>query len=496
MESWETTPGLYPPPPETLTRRGWRGAFRFMGTGAIIASVTVGSGELVWASRSGAIFGYQMLWCFLLAGLFKFVQVFSAARHLTLTGEHPLASWRYLSISILGRRLSLAFIIAAPTLLVMPIAFSGISEILGNYLYGLTSHSSAGSYAGTYGRHELWENIWATAILTICLFMAITSNLQTVERVSALVVSLIILCAFISVVTCKPDLIAIASGLCSPRVPEYENWVLTQYSNSFTGRSPWLEIALYLGAVGGGTYDYIGYLGTLRQKQWGLAGKTVASRDTLEQAMGTDTFHRPDYGRARIWTRAPLLDTSASFAVVILITLLFAVLGASLLHPHQMIPDNQQLLSQQETFLTSLHPQLIWVYRVGVCLALIGTLYGAFELYQHTVTESVLAILPSWATPPFIPVWRYATITYCYLGGMLMIWLPQEIAGNVVGRMTFGAVISGATLSGVWCLAMIWTDRVRLPKALQMGWLLWWSTLIAGIAMTALGIQTLVVYFS
>jgi Mn2+/Fe2+ NRAMP family transporter len=58
----------------------------------IIASVTIGSGELVWASRSGAIFGYQLLWCFLLAGVFKGVQVYVAARHMTLTGEHPMVS--------------------------------------------------------------------------------------------------------------------------------------------------------------------------------------------------------------------------------------------------------------------------------------------------------------------------------------------------------------------------------------------------------------------
>ena len=37
---------------------------KFFGPGAIIASVTIGSGETVWASRSGAIFGYAMFWAF------------------------------------------------------------------------------------------------------------------------------------------------------------------------------------------------------------------------------------------------------------------------------------------------------------------------------------------------------------------------------------------------------------------------------------------------
>ena len=63
---------------------------KFFGPGAIIASVTIGSGETVWASRSGAIFGYAMFWAFSLFCITKVVQVYAAARYMTLTGEHPM----------------------------------------------------------------------------------------------------------------------------------------------------------------------------------------------------------------------------------------------------------------------------------------------------------------------------------------------------------------------------------------------------------------------
>ena len=53
----------YPPPPESLQRGGARTMLKFFGPGAIIASVTIGSGETVFASRGGAVFGYAMLWC-------------------------------------------------------------------------------------------------------------------------------------------------------------------------------------------------------------------------------------------------------------------------------------------------------------------------------------------------------------------------------------------------------------------------------------------------
>ncbi|QDT41742.1 manganese transport protein MntH [Gimesia alba] len=476
---------LFPEPPERLASLHLRNTFSFIGPGLIIASVTIGSGELVWASRAGAVFGYQLLWCFLLAGIFKAVQVYGAARHLTLTGEHPMVSWK----AIPGPPLWFPLLIALPTVLVMPIAFSSISEILGGYLRELTGISMSNQPVGPFDGFEFWQNVWGGAVLTICFILAISSTLKTLERVSAVVLGLIIVCATISVIVCKPNVADFLAGLFIPLVPDYEPWVVTEYANTFAGRSPWLEVALYLSAVGGGTFDYIGYVGMIREKKWGLAGSKVASCDQLE------LIDDDQVTRAKIWTRAAMLDTGISFTSVILVTLLFAVLGALLLHTEQRIPDNTTLLSEQETFLTQLHPWLLWLYPVGVFLAFIGTLYGAFEIYRYTVVESARSLLPKWTTDKHVPIWRNLTVAYCYGGGMIMIWLPKQVAGNVLDRMTFGAVIGGATLCGLWCFAMLWINHVRLPRVLRMSWPLWVSTLIAGIAMTALGVQTLLVYF-
>ena len=482
---------LYPEPPERLCTFGIRNSLAFVGPGVIIASVTIGSGELVWASRSGAVFGYQMLWCFLLAGLFKGVQVFTAARHLTLTGEHPMVSWR----SIPGPPLWFPLLIALPTLAVMPIAFSSISEILGGYAHELIGGWGSSQTVGPFARTEFWENAWATAILTTCVLLAIGTTMNTLERASAFVLGALVVCAFVSVVVCRPDVWAILGGLLTPIVPDYEAWVLADFGDSFRDRSPWLEVALYLTAVGGGTYDYIGYLGMMREKKWGLAGREVASRERLEAAFDGSEGATEELRRARAWTRAPLLDTSISFACVIVVTILFAALGALVLHAKHQVPDNNTLLSQQEAFLTLLHPHLRWVYRIGVLLAFIGTLYGAFELYRHTVVESVRALAPNLASERHVALLRRLTAAYCFWGGMVLIWLPKSIAGDVVSRMTLGAVIGGATLCGLWCFAMLWIDRANLPRALRMSRPLWCSTFVAGVVMTALGVQTLKVYF-
>ncbi|MFH1923864.1 MAG: Nramp family divalent metal transporter [Planctomycetota bacterium] len=483
----------YPEPPAELTKPGLRPRLAFLGPGIILASVTIGSGELVWASRSGAIFGYGMLWCFLYAGLFKAIQVHTAARHFTLTGEHPMVGWRKLP----GPPLWFPLLVAVPAVLLMPIAFSGIPEMLGGYIHRFVGMEPASGSVGPWKHLEFWINVWTSIVLCLCLALALASSYRMLERVSLVVLGVMVACVACSVVVLGPNLLEMLGGLFIPRVSDFPDFVLKpEYAREFAGRSPWLEVSLYLSAVGGGAYDYIGYVGMLREKEWGLAGRRVAGRDELEAAVAGETAASAEtVRRARAWARAPLLDTSVSFFFVILVTLLFGILGTLVLHRESVVPANSNLLNEQEAFLTVLHPELRWVYRAGVFLALVGTLYGAFEVYRFTFVESVRAIVPEWATAERVPYLRAGTVAYCFLGGLVMVWLPETVAGTIVGRMTFGTIISGAATCGLWCFAMLWLDRTRLPAPLRMGRVTWWLTLIAGLGMTFMGVQTIIAYF-
>jgi hypothetical protein len=327
-------------------------------------------------------------------------------------------------------------------------------------------------------------------VLLVCLTLSLCSNYTLLERVSMVVLGVLVLCVGVSVIVIGPDLGALLTGLFVPRPPVYPEWLLTtpKYFQEFAGRSPWLEVSLYLGAVGGGAYDYIGYVGMLREKKWGLAGRPALTRAELESALAADsTGKNVTLDRAQTWTRAPLIDTTVSFFFVILVTLSFAVLAVLVLHSVPVAPANNDLLNEQEVFLARWHEGLRWVYRVGVFLAFIGTLYGAFEIYRRTFVESARAIIPKLAAANRVAATERCVVAYCFLGGLLMVWLPETIAGNIIKRMTFGGIISGATSCGLWCFAMLWLDRVRLPKPLRMSRLLWTMTFIAGVAMTSLG---------
>jgi len=484
---------LYPEPPEELKSPYSLKILRYLGPGFIIASVTVGSGELVWASRSGAIFGYGLLWCFLYAGVFKAIQVYTGARYLILTGEHPMVAWRFLP----GPPLWFPLLIAVPAVILMPIAFSTIPEILGTFIHRLSGLPSEGAAIGAWEYNEWWNNLWATCTVTTCLLLALISRYTLLERVSTIVLGIMVVCILISVVVYSPDLLKLLYGLFVPTLPEYQPWVLEipRYNEEFTDRNRWLELSIYLTAVGGGAYDYIGYVGMLREKGWGLAGQE-ANIFRQSDVMTSGPNVQVEIQRARIWTVAPLLDIIISFGFVILITILFAVLGTLILHPEHAIPSGSEMLTVQESFLSKLHPPLKWVYRLGVFLAFIGTIYGAFEVYRYTFMESLKAIAPKSLTPENSRRWGNSLVAYCFLGGLLLTWLPQSIAGNIIDRVTFSSVISGATSCGLWCFAMLWVDGKRLPVSLRMRTPMRVLVVIAGTIMTLLGLQTIVAYLT
>lgn len=480
---------LYPSPPEKLKSLNWKTILRFLGPGAIIASVTIGSGELVWASRSGAIFGTALMWAFLLAGIFKGLQVYASTRYITLTGEHPMTAWN--NTPLLRWWFPIIFI-AIPTFFTMPILFSGISEIIGYYMLKLFNVALPDTFIGSWTYREFAGNLAATIILGGCFLLSVLTNLKVLERISIVVLAVLLLCLLIAVFILQPDILDIAQGMAPGRIPDYEPWIFEKYADTIGSHSKWEEMALYLTAVGGGTYDYLGYVGLIREKKWGLAGKDVASLSDLKEAVKDNIQLK----RAKTWIKAPLIDTSISFFLVTLVTLLFVIMGASVLHPIHEIPAGNDLLNKQEGFLAVLHPQLTWVYRAGVVLAFIGTLYGAFEIYRHSIMEAVRAFKHKAVTRKSVKFWNKATNTYCLLGALTLVWLPQSLSGNIVDRMVFGAIIGGALTCGLWCFAMLIIDKTRLPKALRMGKLLWLGVLLAGTVLTYLGILSMIDYFA
>jgi len=470
-------PQNYPPPPEALRRLRLRSFWLFFGPGAIVACVTIGSGETVFASRGGAIFGYALLWCFVLSALVKAVQVYSATRFMVLTGAHPLESWAKMP----GPKNWLVWFMAMVAIAWMPFWLGGgLPRMLGDFM-----NSLLGSPDADAAQRAFFGRIWGTVFIVVAITMTLVQGYGFLEKAQTAMVAILLVCMLVAAATCHPDFAAMLNGIVTPRIPEYEEWI--KEFPKIAKRDRLVEVVVYLGAIGGGTQDYLGYLGMMREKGWGMIAAAKAG-----PSLGRDTIDGSpeNIRRARSWMRAPQLDTGISFGVMLIFTLCFAVLGAAILHPQQIVPEGSQLLTHQADFLVRpdqsefLQSLLVWVYRTGVFFAIFGTIYGAYELYTRTIRECLTAAIPRLRSVPLVK-FRIATVLWCGIPGLLLLWLTTK---DPVAILTPAAIVSSTFGCGVWCFAMLWSDKKHLPQALRMPVALRVGVIFSAVVLSVLGV--------
>ncbi len=431
-----------PPPPRALISRNPLAWFRVFGPGAVVASVTIGSGELVFPSRGGSIFGYQLLWIFLVVGFLKWVLAYSCMRHMVLSGAHPLERW----LSIPGPRGWLHLFLVVCLVLTMPLSFAFLLGILG----------TASAWIFTVGDHYFWASL-CVAVAVVLLFMG---GYGFLEKVQIAILIVMLGCILVSVVYLRPDWIAIARGFV-PQPLSYADWLFSELPE-MRNRSVWVEVLVYVSVIGGTATDYFAYTSFLRNKKWGRSDLGVASDEQLERIAESKD------GGARQWLRAPLVDSVVSFVAVVVLSCAFCILGTVVLRPQHLVPDGINLLNYQGAFLTELAPWLLPVYQLAVFMAFFGSIYAGPEINYRTFYE-VYRALPRLQERVTEPRLKAVIYVWCLGGGLLTLWLTRWYPGiEPLDIYTPVAIFTGFLLTSFYTLANPWVDWRFLPAALRM----------------------------
>ena len=445
------TPACAPLPPALLSRRpsDWLAIF---GPGAVLASLTIGVGELVFSSRAGALFGYRLLWLFVLALVMKWILVFGSARHIVLTGAHPFQRWMNLP-GPRGWFPLTFFLIAIPCFPIWVCFHAGTLGTLLSAQFGTESALRGGSHL-----------LWGVLMLVTVLFLSLRGGYTALERIQLVIVVLMLGSVLVATFFVHPDWIAFLQGLI-PQTVAYPNWVSTQNLPDVVARPVWLEVTTYVGVIGGSSYDYLAYASYLRDKRWGRAGLAPVNIDEFP-ALDPRTA-----GELRLWLRAPLIDCTLSFVAVLLFTAVFVVGGAAVLGPQHQLPSGTNLLSLQAEFLAALHPWFRYVYFVGAFLAVFGTLYGTIEVAPTILREIAVAFGASRVADEGYARLRLWSILWTGLGGLAVLgWIlvyhgqsGSDKAPGLIAILTPANLFTGVLGCGFICLLNCWMDRRFLP---------------------------------
>lgn len=468
-------PIIYPEPPPPLRGKQWWKSIGFLGPGIIIASVSIGTGETIFASRGGAIFGYAILWCFTIGLVLKAIQIYASSRYMMISGEHPMQSW----IELPGPRGWLPIGLLFVTAVCLPFLLAALSISVGSIFAWML---------GSGALSEISVRLWATGLIVVAALFSWNQTYRRLERTQTLIVGVLLVSVIIAAVACKPDVAALLQGLLVPTVPSYQDWIRDAYPN-IANKAPWIELVTYIGIIGGGLPAYIGYFGFLRDKKWGLFQRQAIYRHSTPSGFAPIGGDRDNRENCRYWLRAIKIDVGGSFLAIFIFSSAFMVLGAVILHESRLIPDQFELLTHQEKFLTALHPSLLILYRIGIIAAIGGTLFATFDVWTKSVYEGML---PLWKTgkPPSSGSMKKWIILTTSLIGIAVIWmgLVWETLANPVTIVAVPALLGGATGCGVWCLGVAWADRRNLPPAFRMNRALLVSLLLSGVILLTSGL--------
>jgi len=459
--------------PKALVSRNpvaWLGLF---GPGAVIASLTIGAGELIFSSRGGAIFGYRLLGYFALVLLFKWVLVYGIARQMVLTGIHPFERW----IRLGGPRGWLTLLFLGLGVLSFPIWVAFHAGTTGGLLASLTGTSHWFRGSGHYA--------WGLLLLGIVLWLISKGGYERLEKLQISVVILMLASVLVSLFLLHPDWTAILKGALFPQPLTYPEWV--SMSPEFVGRPVWVEVVTYVGIIGGSGYDYLAYGAYLREKGWGASD----ARDTIE------TLPEGDSRRAllRRWLRAPMVDCTLSFLAVLLFSGVFVACGAMLLAPKHELPSGSNLLSLQASFVGDSFSWMRPLYFFGAFLTMFGTLYGTVEVAPAILREMARAL--RWNLDGA----RRIAVRWCGGGGVLVLcasilkaWFGSSsgstsAAPGLVLLLTPANLFTGVMACGIVCLSNVWTELRFIPRDFRARPLFIVLSLIGGVMFLLIGLK-------
>ena len=465
-------------PPQSLFAANPLRWLAIFGPGAVIASLTIGVGELVFSARAGALFGYRLLWFFVLVLILKWTLVFASARHIVLTGAHPFQRWMELP-GPRGWLPLVFFLLAVPC---FPIWVCFHAGTLGTLLGALT------------GTAHAWRDaahlVWGMGALTLVIGLCFAGGYAALEKAQLIIVVLMLASVAAAVFFVDADWPALFKGLFVPQTVEYPPWINPESHAEVAKRSAWLETTTYVGVIGGSSYDYLAYVSYLRDKRWGRAGASLATADEL-QAVARDNRHA-----SRLWLRAPLVDCTLSFLAVLLFCAVFVICGAAVLGPQHKVPAGTDLLSLQAEFVAAVHPSLKYLYFAGAFLAVFGTLYGTIEVAPTVLRELAMALRPNQADAMQARLRRWS-VAWVGVGGLLiLLWSfgyhlqsGADKPPGLIAILTPANLFTGVLGCGIVCALNVWMDQRFLPAGLRMRWQLLVLCVVGAALFVVLGLK-------
>ncbi|MBN1281281.1 MAG: divalent metal cation transporter [Candidatus Thermoplasmatota archaeon] len=418
---------------------------KYFGPGAILASMTIGAGNIVLAPRVGAwaLPAYSALWIVTFAVVTKGLTAYMATRYSLLSGEHIMTlfarvrprGWINIVSIIIGFAL-------------LPFMIATFLTILGNVVTSLTN---VGNYL-----------VWGVGIGLAIACLGFVGTLRVMEVVQLVCAVFLALGAVVAVFVVHPDWLQVIQGLFTVHIPQVATWVTAE---DIVTVPVMLQVAAVYGTMNGVYPDFTAYIAWWRQK-------------TKEQKIPLKSQE----------LSGMKMDLFLSLLIVAFFTVAFMVAGTVILGQKQLVPNGVDLISTQREIYSAINPFIgVYLYPLAVLVVIGGTIYAGMD--------AVPRMIKSWADPLSTRVQkvsfkRFQGYIVLYL---LFVSLPLMVIEKPIILMTLYLLMTGVFGMGLLGWGALWANQRHLPKDQRFGKGMVLIYLISNIVVTVFIVAILVI---
>lgn len=411
-----------------------------LGPSIVWCAEYIGSGEVILATRAGAILGNGVLWAVVIGIFLKYWIGMSGARYTVCTGEGMIdmfdrmpgprhwAVWIVLVAQLVGGTLSIGAIAKAAGIFISSLIPVGPN--LGGFLVVLFAVS------------VVWSGIFniLKIVMSIFVFIIVLGVLYVAAHVF-------------------PGFSELAQSL-SLKLPDIPQWAL---ATEGVGDNPWKEILPLIGWGAGGFASQVWYT------YWVLgAGYGAAKGRGYGKAADISKLKRMDNDTAlkiKGWCRVLYLDATLAMVIGILVTGAFLIAGAGILGPMHLAPQgNDVAFALSKVFSSRWGSTGGFLFILAGATALISTQTGQLAGWPRLLADTFRICIPGFGKKfSWKMQFRLFLIFFLCTNMIIVFFFPEK----PVRLVQFSAIIDGLLLTPLQALWVAIALFFVMPKLLS-----------------------------
>jgi Mn2+/Fe2+ NRAMP family transporter len=425
-------------------------ALALVGPSFVWAAEYIGSGEVILATRTGAILGTAVLWAIVIGIFLKFWIGMSGGRYTVCTGEGMIdmfdrmpgpkhwAVWVVLVVQFIAGTFSIGAVVTAAGVFVSSL-----------FPAQIIPESIRSIFPGLCG--------WAVTITAVAIVWSGIFNV--LKMVMSFLVLIIVLGVLYVAIHVFPGIGALVKSMTFS-VPPIPEWARSLQN---VGNNPWKEVLPLLGWGAGGFASQVWYTYWVLGAGYGAAAGRGYGR--AADVASLRTMSRDLAERIKGWCRVLYIDSSLAMVIGIVVTSAFYIAGAGVLGPEKIAPNGPDVAIKLSTIFSS--EWGAWggfLFMLAGAAALISTQIGQLAGWPRLLADSCRICIPGF-NKRLAWKWQFRLFLLFFLcANMVIVFCFKE---KPVILVQSAALLDGLLLTPLQAILVAVGLFIVMPKLLS-----------------------------